>query len=206
MCGIMKFKKYITEDWIDDNIDAKPIANVLKKNCAPFIKEMKSSNLHNWFYRATGGYHYEDISKPIKPRTNRKPRNTPKEIHEYMDMRCKKKFGWKSRSEGVFVSSHRNALEMNYGEPYLFFPIGSYKYIYHPRIKDIFEYFDVIYGISFGDEYIDIDVMEKKFDTIWPKYTDKNLKRAYENGVEVAFKCKSYYMVNEKYGDMLKKN
>ena len=202
MYGIMKFKKYINEDrnyGIKD--EAKHIASILKKDCMPFIKEMKSSSLQNWFYRATE-HHYESISKPIKPRKDRRPRNTPKELHDYMDLRFKKKFGWKSRSEGVFVSSDKTILEYTYGDPYLFFPIGSYKYVYHPEIGDIYERLDNKYSISYETYTMTPELMEeieKEFDRIWSKYTDKNLKKAYINGVEVAFKCKSYYLVNEKY-------
>lgn len=182
------------------------IADTLKKECAPFIKEMKKSNLHHWFFRAIEK-HWNTISKPIKPRKNRFPSNTPDEIHEYMDQLLKKKFGWKPRSEGVFASSDRNQLEYIYGEPHLFFPIGNYKYVYNPKIRDIFMYFDEKYLISYenwGEE--EREGMMEDLRNLLHGYTDKNLKAAYINIVEVSFKCKSYYLVNEKYGDMLKKH
>ena len=202
MYGIMKFKKYIKEINDDDFTDS--IAKRLKKDCMPFIKEMKSNNLYNWFYRATE-HHYKDISK-IKPRKNRRPRNMPLEIHKYMDKVFKKKFGWNVRSEGVFVSSDRNQLEYIYGDTYLFFPIGNYKYVYHPWVKDIFMKFDGEYDLDpkrISDETI--KKVKEGFHEIVPQYTNKNLGISYSNIVEVAFKCKSYYMVNEKFVDELKK-
>ena len=210
----MKFKKYIKEAnsvWEDAGL----IAGILENDCMPFIKEMKSNNLHNWFYRATE-HHYKIISKPIKPRKDRRPRNTPKELHEYMNKLFKKKFGWNVRSEGIFAGSDRNQLEYTYGDPYLFFPIGNYKYVYHPQMRDIFMHLDGKYNISYIgdpqvtdlDEYFDTDQMYKiykEIDNIVPQYKNKNLSKAYVNIVEVAFKCKSYYLVNEKYSDDLKK-
>ena len=59
--------------------------------------------------------------------------------------------------------------------------------------------YDLVY---LSDE--EIEKVEEYLDNIVPKYTDKNLKTAYVNNVEVSFKCKSYYMVSEKYKDMLK--
>jgi len=202
----MKFQKYLTEMYdpgMDDDI-GKSIAQKLKEDCTPFIKEMKSNNLHNWFYRATEhGWNF--ISPPIKPRKDRRPRNTPK---EYMDKLFKKKFGWKARSEGVFVSTDRNQIEYVYGDPYLFFPMGNYKYIYHPQIDDLYQKMDDDYKLSYlGKDIDDVTYIEilQFLDKTIPQYKDKNLGEAYRKIVEVSFKCKSYYMVNEKYSNLLKK-
>jgi len=197
----MKFKQYINED-IDETVDE--IAIILKKECMPFINEMKRGNIQSWFFRATEKK--IDTIREIKLRVNRKPRNIPKEIHDYMDMLFKKHFGWKVRSEGVFATSDRYTISNIYGEPYLFFPMGKYKYVYHPQIGDIYNFFDVMYGISYGEEYIDIDKMKKKFDELISQYTSKKLTNAYESVVEVSFKCKSYYLVDKKYGGKLMKS
>lgn len=200
----MKFKKYITEITDDDMADS--IAKKLKKDCMPFIKEMKANNLQGWFYRATDNY-YNFISKPIKPRKDRRPRNTVKELHNYLNMWFKKKFGWKPRSEGVFASSDRNQLEFLYGEPFLFFPIGNYKYVYNPKVRDIFMYLDERWtGSSDMDGWTPelAEKMKKDIDDLMFYYTNKNLGKAYANIVEVSFKCNSYYLVNEKFKDTLK--
>jgi len=203
----MKFKQYINEvdlSFLYDDGEVELIAEKLKKDCMPFIKEMKKVKPESWIYRATESV-IKDIKK-IKPRTNRRPRNMPEELHTYMNMSFKKHFGWKPRSEGVFTSSDYWQLEHVYGNVYMFFPIGNYKYVYHPHVIDIYMFFDQIYNISMGGKYIKIDKMKKKFNDIFLQYTDKNLKKAYYGKVEITFKCKSYFLVNRKYEDVLKEN
>jgi len=204
---IMKFKQYINEtDMIDlsfliDDDVADELTKKLKKECAQYLKEMGRGRKENWLYRSTE--HQFDIFKKFTPRINRKPRNTPKEIHRMMDDLFKKKFGWKARSEGVFTSSDISQLENVYGEPYMFFPIGNYKYVYHPTIRDIFMEMDNYKYIDI-DGNVNIKAIEIYLSEHIPKYKNNNLHIAYKNGVEVAFKCKSYYLVRRLYEDALK--
>lgn len=210
----MKFKKYISETKSPFKVDsdtAESIAKKLKKDCKPFLNEMKKIVSLNWMYRATEKQ-VKEIKK-ITPRTNRKPRNMPIEMHEKLDNMFYKRFKWKPRSEGVFTSSDIWQLESVYGNPYMFFPIGEYKYIYNPKIVDIYMTLDRNFNLSYAQYYQDFEQEKREkeekraleyLDIVIPEYTDKNLYGSYKRGVEVTFKCKSYYLVSRLYEDILK--
>jgi len=119
----------------DESIFLNKLSKDIQKNCQPFIKEFKSSNVKYFLYRAT--------KKNIKfydkiiPRKDRKPRDTPLHIHKLIDDIFKDKFGWKPRSEGVFVNPNKTVIS-EYGNAYIFIPIGKYEYLWSPKIDDLY--------------------------------------------------------------------
>ncbi|MFW6129888.1 MAG: hypothetical protein ACOC56_01815, partial [Atribacterota bacterium] len=143
---------------------------------------------------------YKKVGKvfKIKPRTNRIPRNTSLLVHDILDEKFKKKFGWKARSEGVFVVGNASeAGTYSMGEVFLFFPAGNYKYIWSPTINDLYLYSDFII------------TMPEKFDKILESYTDKDLKKYMNNQTfyckEIMFKCNEYYLVHVDFADLVLK-
>lgn len=163
-------------------------------------------------------------------RKNRKPRNTPEEVSKDIDKKLEKRFGWRPRSEGVFTSSSRGDA-FAYGIPTCFFPVGNYKYIWGIGIRDLFTmmpYKVIAYNdkrqscLPFSNEPKDPEVHEKwekeevepwliggeKYEEWWeesiaPKYTSINLKKAIKEGREVSFLCKKYYLINpERHPDI----
>jgi len=123
----MRIKKYLNEARIKDVIFK------IKRDCDPFLKEMKGSKY--FFYRGTTKL--IDVIRKYKPRKNRRPTDSSLLFHNIMDNAFKEKFGWKSRSEGVFATSDENE---EYGDTStIFFPIGKYKYIWSSSIKDLYE-------------------------------------------------------------------
>ena len=103
----------------------------VRKDCKPYLREMRGAK--NFLYRGTGKP-IKVISK-FKPRTDRKPLDTSTIVHEVLDNAFKKKFGWFARSEGVFTTSNQMP---GYGKSTIFFPIGRYKYVWSPDIRDLF--------------------------------------------------------------------
>jgi len=61
---------------------------------------------------------------------------------------------------------------------------------------NMWKYFGVQYKIEKG---ADPDDIPKAIKVIVDNYTDKNLSVAIDNGLEVSFKCKDYYLVMEEY-------
>jgi len=256
----MRLNKYINEIYQRDK-KIEPIYKLIDKNCAPFLKEIK--NVRMFLYR--GSEENIDRIKRIKPRKDRRPKDMPEELHETFDDLFHKKFGWYVRSEGVFVTGDK-VLSASYGTPYLFFPIGKYKYVWSSKIMDLYteieneeyfgdaeswysewesEYEDSNKGtyyyhgenletndyndaveialenaglgeLGYGDELDwvpDIPMEEYLLDkeneyindknkylkSLVREYEDRNLKVSRGTKNEIAFKCKSYYLVNPVY-------
>jgi len=108
----------------------------IKSDCLPFIKEMEDNwkTYPKFLYRGMKSGEY--LSKHTV-RNDRRPLHTPKEIHDLVDINMKKKFGWKPRSEGLFVTPSKDEA-LGYGPAYYIFPIGNYKYIWSPYIEDFY--------------------------------------------------------------------
>jgi hypothetical protein len=135
----MRLQTYLNET-IDPYI-VNSIWKKLTKDCMPFLKELKKSNSprDKFFYRGFhGGNLYSEIDKK-KVRTNRNPMDTPQAIHDILNKSFKKKFGWNVRGEGSFATSDKERAG-GYGTPFLFFPVGKYKYVWSEEVSDLYQY------------------------------------------------------------------
>jgi len=128
-----KFNEYLKE-----TIEIKTqIGDMILKNCQPYLKEIKKNNIIKFLYRGTDE-NVPDIRKK-SPRKDRKPRDTYQGLHDMMNDYFRKFYGWKARSEGVFVIGHRKPIRTNnYGKPYIFIPIGKYEYLWNPNVEDLY--------------------------------------------------------------------
>lgn len=200
----MRLLKHLNEVNIKDLSDMESVSRELydeiKVQCEPFLKEVKGSS-----HEAKRGRKNDiSIAKKIKTRTNRKPTDTPFVIHDIINKTMKKKFGWYGRSEGVFANSTAApGIVGHYGKPYYFYPVGNFKYLWHPQYKDVVLHL------------VDLNILDDdftiRFDTHsendWPKiiseivsgYKTTGLKDALKKGHEVMYKCKEYYMVSAGY-------
>lgn len=179
----MKLYKFLLE-----NKEDKYLKDIILE-CSDFFNFLKKSRFLEmglWFYR--GKNKKIEIFEKFIPRTNRKPLNLSKEKHKILNDYFLNRFGWKVRSEGVFATSDFN-FSSQFGIPYIFIPSNNYKFVYHPNIDDIYQLF--------------IDKNEKKILNDLIGYTDNQLSLAMINKVEVAFKCKYYYLINIKYSNRL---
>jgi len=132
---MIKFIDYINEEILDDIYKKEFIRKsikTLKDECGPYIRDASDAKrfLGRWIKQEFRG-----INK-IKPRTDRKPTDTPKWLHVYMDKLFFKKFGWKPRSEGVFALAVNKIEYMT--SYYPVFPIGEYGYIWSPKVTDLY--------------------------------------------------------------------
>jgi uncharacterized protein (UPF0305 family) len=95
----MRLQKYILNEGNTDykafqNIrsitmkDFEEIVDILKRDCKPFIRAKKKGM---FLYRGMKNT-FVTIDK-IKSRLNRKPRDTPEELHDALDDAFKEKFG-----------------------------------------------------------------------------------------------------------------
>ena len=194
------------------------MVNVLKKDCAPYLKEARKFQKGKFLFR--GAHSFRPNKKTAldakKVRTGREPRDIPKLIHDYMDYEMKSKFGWRARSEGVFATSSF-VTAADFGLPYLFFPAGRFKFIYGIEaggkpISDVLGALDRA-GILIwrSNEYhIDPEILQHEkwkymLDDFMRQFTDKNLAKGVEQGAEIMFSCKYYYLTEHDNGVELAK-
>lgn len=114
---------------------------MIRKNCAPFLKAT-----NKMFFR--GAEKYVDFMRyPV--RQDRAPRDMPMELHEAIDDAFVRRFGWKARSSGAFACQERDET-LNYGQPYMFFPIGNFKFVYSDVYDDIYGFLDKIVSHAYN--------------------------------------------------------
>ena len=118
------------DSFINEEINVEQYLPHIKKKCGMAIKIMISSK--SLMLRGL------DESKDLvrkKVRKNRKPKDSWEEYSEFLDKELKKKFGWKPRSEGLFVSS-KYMTASSYGHVHVIFPIGNFKYVWNTEMGD----------------------------------------------------------------------
>lgn len=117
------------------------IIKILQKDCGFAIRQMQKC----------GSFLYRGVFDPVnkrgiikrKTRKSRQSKDTPERIHKLIGQVMKKKFGWNPRAEGVFVSSSEWIMN-DYGiEGALIFPIGKFKYVYSPKIRDLWSHLNI---------------------------------------------------------------
>lgn len=125
----MRLKNYITEE-----IDA---IDYVERDCQPFLREAKDTILWR-------GIHSREQFLKIKPRRDRKAKDTPQAISDVMDVIWKQYIGWKPRSEGVFTTTSLLAATTYSEQVYRIFPIGKFRYIYFDNVSDTYTFRSVI--------------------------------------------------------------
>jgi len=112
-----------------------------------------------------------------KVRKNRKPLDTPTDLHYKADDYFLEKFGWKARSSGLFVNPILGNTSGFGSDTYAVFPLKYKQFLYSPKIPDL---------------YTKVLQWDKYKDT----YTDKNLCKALSDTHEIMIDCDSYYAIN----------
>ena len=150
------------------------------------------SDILKIYKRTNGNYLYRSSDRSFIfaskiPRKLRRPKNTQPKIHTELDNLFYEEFGWKTRSEGLFVSTSRNTMFYG-GNTYIIFPKNGFKYVYADGITDIYNNISNIYS---GDD----DILKRELKKLVGRYTDKGLKKLLSEGkgIEVTIKCDKYY-------------
>lgn len=205
----MRFDNYIVIDEEVDRLQLK-VENIIEmifKDCDYYINQLRKSNAFKLLYRSSKDSTSFYKLKTSRLETGRNPLDTNVIIHNLLNKKIfNPVFGWNVR-DGIFASSKRIPY---YGEPYLFFPIGEFKYVWSPTVKDLYEdmfdpqKLDFLYYYADEDDKIvnpniknisdnDIRLMVKNLQSM---YSDKDFKGAVRSENEISFKCNKYYLVN----------
>lgn len=137
---------------------------------------------------------------------------TPREVRQsYMNKKTKElinkllypHFHWNVR-DGVFTTGYMYNAE-DFGESFLFFPIGDYKFVWSTELEDI----------NYDEKFLAFDNMLKDdlpeteekfkewFETYIKSFKSTDLKEAIRSGHEIMFKCNKYLLVNKYYKELI---
>jgi hypothetical protein len=172
--------------------------NNIYRQCKPFLKEWFANypkHVKIWY---SGRYTESDFF--IKNvRTDRRPMNTGNIAHYNLDNYFKEKFGFKARSNVIFVTGYMNEASM-YGTPYMIFPIDTYRYIWSNKIDDLYDYSQYFNKVDKNGN----PMFDKKAKSLLNTYSSTNLKQAIESRKEIMLNCKKYIGVRAfVYGDII---
>lgn len=156
----MRLEEYIiNEDMSPEEAFMKALPKI-KKECRPFIMECKKNGIEQPIWRGSGK-RIKNLKK-IRARKNRSPVDTPSEAHEYLDGLFKRFHGVYARSEGIFTTGSFNNAKQ-YGIPYVFMPVGKYRYFWSDNIQDLFSdvvdirEYDILWDESIYDWEMDYE-------------------------------------------------
>jgi len=193
----MRLQSYINESAL--NLDLDAISPILKRDCSQYLKLIGEKK--NLIYRCVNK---QGNFIKVKPRTDRRPLDSPQFLHDYLDKLFLKYHGWKTRSEGVMTSSRRRSM---YGTPFYFFPFDGFKYLYSAYVEDLYmEINDLgytLFGLGANDpikpKMLDDYEFQAGISNIVKSYSDKNFSKVYNKNIEIMWKCKNYYLLNENW-------
>jgi hypothetical protein len=213
----MRLQKYLINDSKNEDIEWY---SKFYKDCKPYITDWVKCRAPNFLYRNVNNSYKSFGIKRSYVDKGRKPADTPLELHNFFNDYFYDKFRWKVRNGVAAIGIPFKSGQYG-GEPHLFFPIGNYKFVWSPKIGDLFTHFDSMrmldppdeedccFDDSDWEEQLEVmrdnyyDSRQHAMDDL--KYTDKNLKRAIESHNEIYFNCKKYYVINMRYGNILEK-
>lgn len=166
----------IAELIVEEEYSESEIVELIKRNCGPYLLQWPV----NPVFRGVKGKPDKAFKQSV--RSDRKPRDSSLETHNAIDDWFLKKFGFKARSETVFVTGDYKTAK-KYGKVYAVFPIGEFKFVWSPDIKDL--------GEEVGnDDIADIhDILDDSY------FDDDHLGIAIGSKNEIMIKCKEYYAV-----------
>lgn len=164
----------------------------------------------------------------LKVRKDRKPLDTPLEVHKEFDKIFTKNFGWPARSSGLLTTGDKTVAG-SYGNAYQVFPIGKFRFLWSSNVHDLYgryvefmtqqrlsyagggdwEYFKDANQkiVTPGKMYLSKKelavhqkiVFKQLNDLIKKEYSNKNLDRAILSKNEIMIDCKEYYAIQEVY-------
>lgn len=191
------------KDYINTDINAeaaKKIIPMLKKDCKYYLSKRRSDT--PFLYRGTKPKKHGVDFEIKKRRKDRVSMSTPDDITVALDDVFFKEYGWKPRSQGVFVSGDLNSTKY-YGPPYLFFPIGKFRYLWSQQIKDFFAHeYMRNYQLSAGvakDSKEELAYRKEWVEGVVEKYQAVYLTKAIDSGNEIMFDVDKYYIVDRKF-------
>lgn len=196
----MRFTQYLVEEQNQVFEELQQAAARVAKYCQPYLKEL------NWDIETAlelrRGMKGQDQTFFVNnTHTNRKPTDTPQVVHDFIDQWFEQNFGCKFRSTGMFATGEQSSASY-YGFPYKVFPIGRFKYVWSPNVKDLYGRLQnrisskLQHSMNRIDNqeqlyYDQQDVIEEVLHEV--DYRDHSLDQAIESHAEIMFCVDQYF-------------
>lgn len=214
------FKQFISEEIQE----VRNLEKLIEDNCAFFLSESKRNGflirgmkkLDGASSRATvKSFAFpgedEDEQGFIWERTvrhDRRPADTEPESHKLLDDWFNKEFGVRARSTTLFCVGDTKlgrADIKQYGDLYIILPIGEFKYIWSPKVQDLFAKIDdkdwTMDLQRPGEEQDPAENCNRFMNTLG--YYDGDLHKVVSSKLEVMVACSKYYAIEYKHKYML---
>lgn len=134
----IKRMKHLKSFKLFEKLEINEISEILKRDCSEFLKLLKQSGKSAIFRGVEDMYREFD---EFQSHTERYPKDMSVEVHRTLDELFETKFGIKIRSRGNFCTFDLDTAK-RYGNPFMFFPIGEFKYFWNPKVLDLYTEID----------------------------------------------------------------
>lgn len=158
----------------------------IENKCGPYLKEARKRSFRMYSGRKGQG---DKILIEKTVRKDRKPKDTPIEIHNRLDDMFEKETGIRLRSNSIFCTMDYVEAR-KYGPPFMIFPIGNdYQLWYNENVTDLWSKISLL--------------MVPGFNTIDDKSLEWLTKR-YKKGfptekIEIMLHCDKYLGINTQW-------
>lgn len=105
--------------------------NTIKRDCKYTIQVCQKHK--SFFYRGMKSSNASHGEKTV--RQDRKPKDSGEGLHKIWDEVLEDVFGWKPRSQGLFVTTDMD-LAGDFGREYIVFPVGKWNYLWSKEAHD----------------------------------------------------------------------
>jgi hypothetical protein len=204
---MITFKKFLeAEETSAMGNDA--LKDMLERDCSFFLQESKRQGFLIRGMKGVDRARHLALPNPEAPeerkvtfheldvRQDRKPSDMSESDHKLINNWFKNNFDIAARSSAVFCTGSSLAgvrAARNYGDPYIIFPTGTFKYVWSPRVPDLYAEAagrDWTHGPlnSTIDAEEGIDLFMTKMD-----YQNHGLEKAVQGRMEVMVACTKYY-------------
>ena len=179
----MKIIELFEEDETDHEAELQDAIKIIKRDCKPFLEQFEGRFLFRGSNSFVTGKGPTKFFQKRSVRTDRKPMNTDDDIHKVTDDWFNEKFGIRGRSGAMFATGNFGEARA-YGTVYCIFPIGDFKFVWSPVVKDLF-----VAGRDINSAKDAVPYLDKA------GYRDTDFGKAIKSGKEIMIACKEYYML-----------
>jgi hypothetical protein len=142
-----------------DELTPEEVFSKLESDCKPYLELLRSCYTDNtelydlddrmevvqyfnkeipMIFRGSTNTWKENDIRYVEARKDRRPKDTNKKISKEIDEVFFKEYGIKPRTEGTFTTPVKHVAG-HYGQVFMFFPIGDFKYLWSEEIRDMFD-------------------------------------------------------------------
>jgi hypothetical protein len=173
------------------------------KDCEPYLNLPGAKN--GMLFRGMRNLSFDDYNRDMatgtrwlnfKSRRNRLPSDTPSEYATLADDVFHEKFDWYPRTNGTFVTGNLKD-SREYGIPHVVIPIGPTRYVWSPKVKDLFLWLTQGLGLYTAMAEMAEDERHAFFTAELKKagYKDTDLGAGIPSGHEIMLSCDRYIAV-----------